>query len=75
MIGIKNIGCYIASDRVSNLEKAAKHAVTHDFITEKVGIASVARKKPAETGAVCLQRDELVDILVEATACCAGPAR
>ena len=49
MIGIKNIGCYIASDRVSNLEKAEKHAVTRDFITEKVGITSVARKRPVET--------------------------
>jgi len=49
MIGINNIGRYIASDLVSNLEKAAKHAVTHDFITEKVGITSVARKRPAET--------------------------
>jgi 3-oxoacyl-[acyl-carrier-protein] synthase-3 len=49
MIGINNIGRYIASDRVSNLEKAEKHVVTHDFITEKVGITLVARKKPAET--------------------------
>lgn len=48
MIGINNIGCYIASERVSNLEKTEKHGVTHDFIAEKIGIASVARKKPAE---------------------------
>ena len=48
MIGINNIGCYIASERISNLEKTEKHGVTHDFIAEKIGIASVARKKPAE---------------------------
>ena len=48
MIGINNIGCYIASERISNLEKTEKHGVTHDFIAEKIGIASVVRKKPAE---------------------------
>lgn len=48
MIGIKNIGCHIASERISNLEKTEKHGVTHDFITQKIGIASVARKKSAE---------------------------
>ena len=48
MIGINNIGCHIASERVSNLEKVEKHGVTHDFIVEKIGIASVARKKPVE---------------------------
>ncbi len=48
MIGINNIGRHIASDLVNNLEKTEKHAVTQDFITEKVGITSVARKKPAE---------------------------
>ena len=48
MIGINNIGCHIASERVSNLEKAEKHGVTHDFIMEKIGISSVARKNPAE---------------------------
>lgn len=48
MIGINNIGCHIASKRISNLEKTEKHGVTHDFIAEKIGIASVARKKPPE---------------------------
>ncbi|MBW2085053.1 MAG: ketoacyl-ACP synthase III [Deltaproteobacteria bacterium] len=48
MIGINNIGCYIASERISNLEKAEKHGVTHDFIMEKIGIASVGRKKSSE---------------------------
>jgi len=48
MIGINNVGCYIASDRISNFEKAEKHGVTNDFIIEKIGIASVARKKPLE---------------------------
>jgi len=47
IIGINNIGCYIASERVCNLERAEKHGVTHTFITEKIGIASVARKKAA----------------------------
>ena len=48
MIGITNIGCHIASEGISNLEKAEKHGVTHDFIMEKIGIASVALKKPLE---------------------------
>ncbi len=48
MIGINNIGHYIASDRISNLEKAEKHVVTRDFIANKVGITAVARKKPAD---------------------------
>lgn len=48
MIGINNIGCHIASERISNIEKAEKHGVTHDFIMEKIGIASVARKKASE---------------------------
>jgi len=48
MIGINNIGCHIASERISNLEKTEKHGVTHDFIVEKIGIVSVARKKSAE---------------------------
>ncbi len=62
MIGINNIGCYIASDRISNLEKAEKHGVAHDFITEKIGIASVARKKSSEKASdLCvLAYDDLV---------------
>jgi 3-oxoacyl-[acyl-carrier-protein] synthase-3 len=48
MIGINNIGQYIAAGRISNFEKAEKHSVTPDFIREKIGITSVARKKPAE---------------------------
>ncbi|MBC2694685.1 MAG: ketoacyl-ACP synthase III [Desulfobacteraceae bacterium] len=48
MIGINSIGFHIASERISNLEKTEKHGVTHDFIAEKIGIASVARKKSAE---------------------------
>jgi len=48
MIGINNIGCYITSERISNIEKAEKHGVTHDFIMKKIGIASVARKKSSE---------------------------
>ena len=48
MIGINNIGCHIASERISNFEKAEKHGVTHDFIMEKIGIVSVARKKSSE---------------------------
>lgn len=55
MIGINNIGCYIGSERVSNLEKAEKHDVTDTFITEKIGIVEVARKKPAEkTSDLCV---------------------
>jgi len=63
MIGINNIGCYIASERISNLEKTEKHGVTHDFIAEKIGIASVARKKPAEKASdLCvLAYDDLVE--------------
>ena len=62
MIGINNIGCYIASERISNLKKAEKHGVTHDFIAEKIGIASVARKKSAEKASdLCvLAYDDLV---------------
>ncbi len=48
MIGINNIGCHIASERISNLEKAEKHGVTHEFIMEKSGISSMARKGPAQ---------------------------
>jgi len=48
MIGINDIGNYIASERISNYEKEEKHGVTHDFIKEKIGIVSVARKRPAE---------------------------
>lgn len=48
MVGINNIGCHIASERISNIEKAEKRGITHDFIMEKIGIASVARKKPLE---------------------------
>lgn len=55
MIGINNIGCYISPDRVSNFEKAEKHGVTHEFITNKIGITSVARKKPEElTSDLCV---------------------
>ena len=48
MIGVNNIGCHIASERISNHEKEEKHGVTHNFIKEKIGIVSVARKEPAE---------------------------
>ena len=67
MIGINNIGCYIGSERVSNLEKTEKHGVTHDFIAEKIGIASVARKKPAEKASdLCvLAYDDLVARVAE----------
>jgi 3-oxoacyl-[acyl-carrier-protein] synthase-3 len=55
MIGINNIGCYIASERVNNFEKAEKHRVTNTFITEKIGIASVARKKlPEKASDLCI---------------------
>ena len=62
MIGINNIGCYIASDRISNLEKAEKHGVAREFITEKIGITSVARKKSSEKASdLCvLAYDDLV---------------
>ena len=31
MIGINKIGCHIASERLSNLEKAEKHGVAYDW--------------------------------------------
>lgn len=48
MIGINNIGRHIASERISNIAKAEKHGVTHEFIMEKIGITSVARKGSSE---------------------------
>ena len=67
MIVINNIGCYIASDRISNLEKAEKHGVAHEFITEKIGITSVARKKSSEKASdLCaLAYDDLVACVKE----------
>jgi len=67
MIGINNIGCHIASERVNNLEKAEKHGVTYDFIMEKIGISSVARKNPAEKASdLCvLAYDDLVARVAE----------
>lgn len=48
MIGIHNIGCHITPKRVSNLEKTEKHGVTEAFITEKIGMKTLARKQPSE---------------------------
>jgi 3-oxoacyl-[acyl-carrier-protein] synthase-3 len=48
MIGINSIGYYIASERISNLERAGRYGLSQDFMTEKIGIASVARKKQSE---------------------------
>jgi len=48
MIGIKDIGIYIPDVRVNNLNKAERHQVKKDFIENKVGIVSVARKEPQQ---------------------------
>jgi len=63
MIGINNIGCHIASERVSNLEKTEKHGVTNTFIKEKIGMTSVARKQASEKASdLCvLAYDNLVE--------------
>ena len=49
MIGIKRIGVYIPNKKIRNLEKLQLHNVDEDFINDKIGILSVARKETSET--------------------------
>ena len=48
MIGIAQIGVYIPENRQSNLELLDKFDVTEDFIRDKIGVLSRARKQPNE---------------------------
>jgi len=45
MIGIKAIGAYIPEDCINNLEKLDQYQVTEEFITDKIGVRCVPRKK------------------------------
>ena len=67
MIGIYNIGSYIAPELVQNIEKAEKHSVSPNFIMDKIGIVSVARKNPAEKASdLCvLAYDNLAERVTE----------
>ncbi|HEX5961672.1 MAG TPA: ketoacyl-ACP synthase III [Rhodanobacteraceae bacterium] len=43
MIGIRSIGCYVAPDTISNLERAGRAGKDKAFISDKIGFESVAR--------------------------------
>ncbi len=55
MIGISEIATYIPAGRESNLDKLSKFGITKDFIDEKIGVYSVARKAANEdTSDLCI---------------------
>ncbi len=55
-IGIVNIGTYIPDARVSNFDRKEEFEIDDTFITEKIGIRSVARKaKDEETSDLCVK--------------------
>lgn len=79
MIGIENIGSYIPEHRISNYQRKQLFSITDDFIENKIGIKSVARKNADEdTSDLCvkafhqlhdkcsLQKDE-IEVLVVVT--------
>ena len=67
MLGISKIGSYIASDRYSNIQKAEKYCITEEFVTNKIGIEKVARKKSCEKTSelCCMAYEDLVSQMDE----------
>lgn len=56
MIGIKRIGTYIPDYKVYNKDKLEKHNITLDYLENKIGIQSVARKnKEMTTSDMCVE--------------------
>ena len=55
MIGIRAIGTHVPVDKVSNLERAESAGKDRDFVSNKIGFESLARRKPGtETSDLCV---------------------
>lgn len=54
MIGIRTIASYVPPRRLSNYDRREEFALSDDFITGKLGVETVSRKKPdEETSSLC----------------------
>ena len=58
MIGIKSIGSYLPSSRVSNLERMEEFSIDEEFIEDKIGIRSLAREKKLSVTEMCCRAYE-----------------
>jgi 3-oxoacyl-[acyl-carrier-protein] synthase-3 len=56
MIRLHSIASHVPAGSISNYDRREEFALTDEFITEKLGVASVSRMRPEEdTSALCLQ--------------------